>query len=379
MGAANPAPVAAVTGQLLADKIARRIESEGPLSVAAFMALALRDPEAGYYTAADPIGAGGDFVTAPEISQIYGESIGVWCALVWERLGRPDPVLLTEIGPGSGTLAADLLRAAAALPAFRRALRLHLVEVSPLLRAEQQRRLGFADPVWHDRADDLPDGPLLLVANEFLDALPIRQLVRHDGGWGERMVALEDRRRFVFVDGPAHPALALLVPPMLRDAAPPGAIFEICPAALALASWLGARLAARPGAALFIDYGRVQSATGVSLQAVRRHRPAPLLEMPGTTDLSADVDFAAFAEAAHGGGAAVYGPLPQRRFLKALGAPERLAMIAARAVPAQRQALESGLERLLDPAQMGTLFKAMALLSPGQPAPPGLDRFADTE
>jgi NADH dehydrogenase [ubiquinone] 1 alpha subcomplex assembly factor 7 len=367
-----------VTGRVAAN-IARRIESDGPLSVAAFMALALHDTEGGYYAAAQPIGARGDFITAPEVSQIFGESVGVWCALVWERLGCPNPVVLAELGPGSGTLMADLLRAAVAMAAFRRALGLHLVEVSPVLGAEQQRRLGFADPVWHDRIDDLPAGPVLLVANEFLDALPIRQLIRRDSGWGERMVALDDRRRFVFVDGPAHSALALLVPPRLRDAAPHGAIFEICPAALALASWLGTRLAEQPGAALFIDYGRVQSATGASLRAVRRHRPAAVLEMPGAADLSADVDFGAFAEAARGGGAAVYGPVPQRRFLEALGASKRLGTLVNRAASAQRQALESGLERLLDPAQMGTLFKAMALMSPDQPAPPGFDRLEDGE
>ena len=366
-----------MTGRPVADKIAGRIDRQGPLSVAAFMALAVYDTEGGYYAASQPIGAGGDFVTAPEISQVFGELIGLWCALVWERLGCPDPVVVAELGPGSGALMADLLRAAAALPPFRRALRLHLVEVSPILRAKQQRRLAHAGPVWHDRADDLPNGPLLLVANEFLDALPVRQLVRLHNGWGERMIALDACRRFVFVDGPANPALALLVPSELRDAAPAGAIFEICPPALTLASWLGMRLAKQPGAALFIDYGRAESSAGASLRAVRRHRPAPVLEMPGSADLSADVDFAAFAEAARGSGAAVYGPVPQGRFLEALGAVERLAMLAARAAPTQRHALDRGLERLLDPAEMGTLFKAMAVVSPGQPPPPGFDQFED--
>jgi NADH dehydrogenase [ubiquinone] 1 alpha subcomplex assembly factor 7 len=357
----------------LAEKIACHIDRGGPLSVAAFMALALHDPESGYYSVRRPIGAGGDFVTAPEISQIFGEVIGVWGALVWKQIGCPDPVILAELGPGTGVLAADLLRAAAALPPFRRAVRLHLVEASPLLRAEQRRRLAFADPVWHERIDDLPAGPLLLVANEFLDALPVRQLVRRGAGWGERMVAVDERRQLVFVDGPASPALALLVPSVLREAAPSGAVFEICPPALALAAQLGARFAKQPGAALFIDYGPVASALGSSLRAVRRHRPGAVLAMPGEADLSADVDFAALAEAARGTGAAVYGPLPQRRFLQTLGAEQRLAALAARVAPQRREALESGLERLLDPAQMGTLFKAMALASPSVPAPPGFD------
>ena len=206
-----------MTGGPLADKIARRIRAEGPLSVAAYMAMALYDPELGYYTTRQPIGSGGDFITAPEISQIFGELIGLWCALMWQRLGCPDRVILAELGPGSGTLAADLLRGAAVVPEFRRALQLHLIEISPILRAEQQRRLAAADPIWLERADDLPVGPLLVVSNEFLDALPIRQLVRGVRHWAERMVALDPAGRFAFVDGPESPLLSLLVPQALRD------------------------------------------------------------------------------------------------------------------------------------------------------------------
>lgn len=355
----------------LADKMARRIAAGGPLSVAAFTATALYDPEAGYYAARQPLGAGGDFVTAPEISQIFGELIGAWCARMWEAVGSPDPVILAELGPGSGALAADLLRAAAVLPKFREALRLHLVEVSPVLRAVQQRRLAGAGAFWLERPDDLPEGPLLLVANEFLDALPVRQLVRGARHWAERMVGLDRSGHFEFVAGPEHPALSLLVPAALRETAPPGAVCEICPQALALAARLGARLSREAGAALIIDYGRVASALGSSLRGVERHRPATPLADPGATDLSADVDFAAFAAAASGAGAAVYGPVPQGSFLQRLGAATRLAALSARATPGQRHALESGLERLIDPAQMGDAFKAMALTSPGLPAPPG--------
>ena len=204
-----------MTQDRLKEKIARRIRAEGPLSVAAYMAMALYDPEDGYYATRRPIGAGGDFITSPEISQIFGELIGVWCALTWQAMGRPDPVILAELGPGSGVLAADLLRAADALPEFRRALRLHLVEVSPILRAEQQRRLGMTDAVWLTRLEELPEGPLLVVANEFLDALPIRQLSRGPHEWAERMVTLDWEDRLVFADGPENPAMSLLVPPML--------------------------------------------------------------------------------------------------------------------------------------------------------------------
>jgi len=363
-----------VIGSTLADKIARRIRAEGPLSVAAYMAMALHDPELGYYATRQPIGASGDFVTAPEISQVFGELIGLWCALVWEQIGRPDPVVLAELGPGSGALAADLLRGAAALPEFRRAIRLHFVEVSSILRAEQQRRLAMADPVWLTRVEDLPDGPLLLVANEFLDALPLRQLVRGCRHWAERLVAVDPDGRFTFADGIENPALSLLVPQTLRDAAPPGAVFEICPPALALAAMLGVRLKHRPGAALLIDYGRFPSAIGSSLGAVVRHQPVDALISPGTADLSADVDFAAFAQAARAAGAAVWGPVPQGRFLEELGAVQRLAALSARASPAQRQQLESGVERLLDPRKMGTLFKVLALTTLGLPSPPGFNR-----
>ena len=357
--------------ETLRRKIARRVRAEGPLSLAAYMAMALHDPVDGYYARRQPIGADGDFVTAPEISQVFGELIGLWCAVMWRELGQPDPVILAELGPGRGVLIDDLLRAAARVPEFRRALRLHLVEASPMLRAEQQNRLGHFAPVWVPRFADLPEGPLLLVANEFLDALPIRQFVRGAVHWSERLIALDNENRFVFADGPESPTASLMVPPGLRDGAVPGAVVEICPAALALASALGMRLARRPGAALFIDYGYFPSALGPTLGAFQRHRPASILAEPGTVDISAHVDFAAFAEAARAGGAEIHGPVPQGRFLAALGAEFRLAALRAGATPSQRQALDSGVNRLLDPGEMGTLFKAIALVSPGLPRPPG--------
>jgi NADH dehydrogenase [ubiquinone] 1 alpha subcomplex assembly factor 7 len=353
-------------------KIARRIGVEGPLSVAAFMAMALHDPEDGYYARRSPIGARGDFVTAPEISQIFGELIGLWCALMWQRLGEPDPIILAELGPGRGVLIEDLLRVAAAIPTFRRALRLHLVEASPILRAEQETRLAGLRPVWVSRFEDLPEGPMLLVANEFLDALPIRQFVRGQAQWSERMVGLDDDNRLVFVDGPESPAASLFIPEALRAGTPQGTMVEICPAALALAAGLGARFIRRPGAALFVDYGYFPSTPGPTLRALRRHSPVSVLAAPGTADLSADVDFAAFAEAAHRGGAASWGPVPQRRLLTALGAVPRAAILRARATSRQRQALDEGVRRLLDPDQMGTLFQAVALTSPGMP-PPGFE------
>jgi NADH dehydrogenase [ubiquinone] 1 alpha subcomplex assembly factor 7 len=360
----------------IADKIVRRIRAEGPLTVAAYMAMALHDPEGGYYARRGPIGAEGDFTTAPEISQIFGELIGLWCAELWERIGRPDPVLLAELGPGRGVLMSDLLRAAGTVPEFRRALRIWLVEASPVLRAEQERRLRQAQPAWVSRVEELPDGPMLIVANEFLDALPIRQFVRGATGWSERMVAADPAGRLVFVDGPASPAASLLVHSRLRYGAP-GTIVEICPAALVLAGALGSRLVRQPGAALFVDYGYFPTALGPTLRALQSHRPVSALAAPGTADLSSHVDFAPFAEAARAAGADVHGPIGQGRFLTALGAGLRLEALSARATPAQRQSLESGVRRLLEPGEMGDLFKVVTLASPGLASPAGFDPSVD--
>jgi NADH dehydrogenase [ubiquinone] 1 alpha subcomplex assembly factor 7 len=356
----------------IADKIVRRIRAEGPLTIAAFMAMALHDPEGGYYARRGPIGAAGDFTTAPEISQVFGELIGLWCVELWERIGRPDPVILAELGPGRGVLMSDLLRAAGVVPQFRRALRICLVEASPVLRAEQERRLRRAQPAWVSGVEELPDGPMLMVANEFLDALPIRQFVRGAGGWSERMVAVDPEDRLVFVEGPESAGASLLVSGRPRDCAP-GTIVEICPAALALAGTLGFRLARQPGAALFIDYGYFPTVPGPTLRALQRHRAVSALAAPGSADLSAHVDFAAFAEAARAAGAEVHGPIGQGRFLNALGAGLRLAALTARAESVQRRSLENGVRRLVDPGEMGDLFKVMALVSPGLPSAAGFD------
>jgi NADH dehydrogenase [ubiquinone] 1 alpha subcomplex assembly factor 7 len=270
----------------------------------------------------------------------------------------------------------DLLRAAGAVPKFRRALRVFLVETSPMLRSEQVRRLSQATPKWVTRIEELPEGPMLMVANEFLDALPIRQFVRGSGGWSERMVAVDGEDQLVFVDSPASPAASLFVPDSLRQSSP-GTVVEICPAALALAGALGYRLARQSGAALFIDYGYFSTAAGPTLRALHRHRAVSALAAPGTADLSAHVNFAAFAEAAHMAGAEIHGPIGQGRFLTALGAGLRLAALSARAESAQRGSLESGVRRLLDPGEMGDLFKVVGLVSPGLASPAGFDPSVD--
>ncbi len=360
----------------LAELIARRIRATGPLTVAEFMAEALQHPRLGYYVTRDPLGAKGDFVTAPEISQIFGELIGLWCTDTWARIGRPDPALLAELGPGRGTLMADALRALAVAAEFRTALRLHLVETSPALRSLQAQALAAAAPAWHDRLDTLPPGPLLLVANEFLDALPIRQFERRATGWHERRIGLAaDGAGFAFVSDPAPSATAALVPHSLA-AAPPGSIAEVCPAALALAAAIGERLKHSGGAALFIDYGHSASACGDTLQAVRGHAYHPALRDPGSADLTSHVDFAAFAAAARAAGARVHGPVTQRDFLRALGIEARAARLRERATPAQAATIESSVHRLIDGAEMGTLFKVIALTGADAPTPAGFPETA---
>ncbi len=261
------------------------------------MALALGHPEWGYYTTRDPFGRKGDFITASEISQVFGEMLGLWCVEVWRQMGAPDPVRLVELGPGRGTLMADALRAAAVSPDFIRAAQVHLVETSPVLREAQRSALAGRDVVWHDRFDDIPEGPLLLVANEFFDALPVRQLQREADGWCERLVGNGPQGLQFVLSTPGAPSAALLDPGM-RAGAAEGAIAEIQPAALSIAAAISARLGAFGGAALIIDYGYMQSAAGDTLQAVRSHKPHDVLLDPGDADLTVHVDFAALARAA---------------------------------------------------------------------------------
>lgn len=345
----------------LAAELAALIRTEGPLPVDRFMALALGHPRHGYYMARDPFGTGGDFVTAPEISQVFGELIGVWAASAWDALGRPPAVNLVELGPGRGTLMADLLRAARALPAFAAALSVHLVETSPVLAARQRETLASAGVpcAWHRDLSTVPPGPTLLVANEFLDALPVRQFVMTPNGWRERVVGLADG---ALAFGLARDPVPMeVIPPGLRQASP-GAVVEICPSFRALATALAHREA--PLAALFVDYGHVQSAHGDTLQAVQAHRFADPLAAPGEADLTAHVDFEAFAAALAGAGLVTGAPVTQRALLFALGLRERAERLAGRR-PEAFDSLRAGVERLIDPAPagMGSLFKAVAVAS----------------
>ena len=344
-------------------RLRARIAAEGPLPVADVMA----EATAAYYANAEPFGPAGDFVTAPEISQVFGELIGAWLAQAWLDQGAPAPVVLADLGPGRGTLMADALRAMTAAPGLLDAARLWLVETSPRLRALQAGRLAGAAPRFVARVEDLPPGPLLLVANEFLDALPVRQHRRADPGWQERVVRLE-ADRLVFGFGPLRfdPALDARFPLL-----PDGVIVETCPGAEAISAALGARIAAQGGAALLIDYG-AWDGTGETLQALAGHAYADPLATLGAADLTAHVRFRAVAEAA--APARAHGPASQGAFLRALGIDARADRLAAGRPPETAARIAGALRRLTHPDEMGTLFKVLALTPPDAPTPPGFDQ-----
>jgi len=355
----------------IAARLKRYIARDGPISVAAYMAEVLAHPRHGYYATRDPFGAAGDFVTAPEISQMFGELLGLWCAEAWQRLGRPDPVILAELGPGRGTLMADVLRAAKMAPGFREALRVHLVEISPVLREKQRASLRDVEVTWHEGPHELPEGPILVIANEFFDALPVRQFARTPRGWCERMVGYDpETDRLAFALGPPSPQAAAYVPESLRDSAP-GAVVEVSPAAISLAADLGRRIATHGGAALIVDYGRVTPKAEATLQAVRGHDRADVLADPGEADLTAHVDFPLLARALAESGTEVHGPVPQGGFLTGLGIEARAAILKRHATAGQVTQIDAALHRLTDPQQMGRLFKVLGAVPPGFGTPAG--------
>jgi len=348
----------------LGQKLRRLIAANGPMSVSEYMAHCLGDAAHGYYTTRDPFGAGGDFTTAPEVSQMFGEIVGAWLIEAWRLSGSPDPVALVELGPGRGTLMADILRVAARVPGFRRAASVQLVETSPTLRKHQADVLGAPgiDVQWHEAFGDVPGGPLLLLANEFFDALPIRQFVRIGATWRERVIGLDDEERFAFGIGAGRLDHG--------PAAPNGSILELRPAADALMTEMARRIVEHGGTALIVDYGHADAGIGETLQAVARHAYADPLEAPGEADITAHVDFAALARAAEAAGAATHGPMPQGEFLVALGIAARAERLAGDANEATRHTLRTALERLIAPHQMGILFKVMAVTRPGVAPPP---------
>ncbi len=351
----------------LEHEIRRRIADTGPMPVDEFMALCLGDPQHGYYAHRSPLGADGDFVTAPEVSQMFGELIGLWAAATWEAMGAPDPVLLVELGPGRGTMMADAVRAGRALPAFRKAAHIHLVETSPALRECQRQTLGGdVAPRWHNALDEVPTGPCIILANEFFDALPVRQAERRSNGWYERAVAVGDAGDLTWTVMPDP----MQTPPPIATTAREGEIVEWRCADYAAAV---ARRVVAEGAALIVDYGHERSTPGDTFQAVRSHRFTNPLESPGCADLTAHVDFAALGATARSVGARVHGPVAQGMFLKRLGIRTRAAVLSARTAVGQRAVVTAALDRLTGtgPGQMGALFKVMGLSAPRLARLPG--------
>ena len=339
----------------LTDRLARLIAATGPIPVAQYMA----EANAHYYGTRDPLGQAGDFTTAPEISQMFGEMIGLWLADLWVRAGNPE-VHYVELGPGRGTLAADALRAMASAGL---APAVELVETSPTFRKAQAERVPQGR--WHDDLSSLPeDRPLLVVANEFFDALPIHQLVATGRSWCERLVGY-DGTRFIPVAGPALGSASF--PEELREA-PAGTVVEISPASAAIVRDLAARLARQGGAALIVDYGHERSSLGETLQAVAGHAFADPWVDPGERDLTAHVDFQALAEAARPERVRVLGPKGQGEWLRAMGIDVRAAALA-KAAPRRAEEIGAARDRLVAEDQMGKLFKVMALVAEGWPEP----------
>ncbi len=352
----------------LLDELKTVIALKGPITVERYMELSLAHPEFGYYMTRDPFGAAGDFTTSPEISQMFGELIGLWAAEVWSNMGAPNPVRLVELGPGRGTLMSDALRASRIVPEFRAALDVWLMETSPTLATMQHELLLDAGVAvaWAQNLKEVPDGPAIVIGNEFLDALPVRQFVRVKGQWRERVVRLNGEGGLAF-------DVASEAEPHIRGSARDGEVLEVNPAGHRFMFELGGRLVRQGGAALLIDYGHSATGLGDTLQALRAHRYVDPLAMPGESDLTAHVDFAAMARSAAATGAAVYGPIDQADFLRAIGIDLRTKALAERAGPDRAQELQQARNRLVGKGEgeMGALFKAMAVANRRLPAPPG--------
>ena len=354
-------------------EIRRRIAAAGPMPVAEYMGLCLFDSEHGYYTTRDPFGARGDFVTAPEVSQMFGELIGLWLSTVWKQMGAPENVRLIELGPGRGTLMSDALRAVQIVPEFHAAIVVHLVEASPLLQARQEKTLEDAGvPMfWHPTLTEVPEGPSIIFANEFFDALPVNQAIRTDRGWHERRIQIDSTNQLAFTIAPEPiPFFQTLLPPALH-AARAGEIFEWRGNNVAME--MGRRIVDDRGAALIIDYGHTQTGLGETLQAVGQHAYADPMTAPGGLDLTAHVDFQALGRAVEAMGAIGFGPIEQSQFLRRLGIEQRAAALKAKATRAAE--IDHALGRLIgrERTAMGELFKVAAFAHPSVGAPPGFE------
>jgi SAM-dependent MidA family methyltransferase len=350
----------------LKKRIASLIAASGPISIADYMALCLFDPADGYYTTREPFGAEGDFTTAPEISQMFGELVAVWLYAAWQAAGRPANATLAEIGPGRGTLMTDMLRALHKLdPAYSGVA---MIETSPRLREIQQQTLANSGaPIkWHDTVSTLPDAPLFIVGNELFDAIPTRQFVKIGAAWHERAVGIGEAGKLAFVAGPATIEAAVL--PAEAADAPAGSIFEFAPARTAIMETIAERIAALGGAGLFVDYGHLKPGIGDTLQALRKHRYDDVLAHPGEADLTSHVDFSALALAARAHGLDAH-LATQGEFLPAMGLLERAGKLGANADAMGREKISGEVERLAGPDAMGSLFKVLAVAPRGTRIP----------
>ncbi len=354
--------------------IRRRITAAGPMPVGEFMSLCLTHPEHGYYVTRDPLGRRGDFTTAPEVSQMFGELIGLWMVTVWQQMGAPETVHVIELGPGRGTMMSDAMRAAKIAPDFIKATMLHFVEISPPLQALQEQAIGALGMTarWHRSQDQVPSGQAIVIANEFFDALPINQAVKMGDGWHRRCIGIGPDSAFRYeVEPQPMPHFEATLPPIVRQARE-GEIFE----------WrsdhetieLGRRIAREPSAALLIDYGHVESATGETLQAVRGHLFADPLAEPGEADMTAHVDFEALSRSLEAIGPRAYGPIEQAVFLDRIGINARAQTLKTNASRAKLHDIDAAMARLTGSGRtgMGALFKVLALTHPKLAAPPGL-------
>jgi len=361
----------------LQSEIKKLIKSSGPMPVWRYMELCLKHPEHGYYVSRDPLGREGDFTTAPEVSQMFGELLGLWAASLWRTMGSPSLLRLIELGPGRGTMMADALRAVRVLPPLYQTLSVHLVEINPVLRKKQQTTLsGVRNLAWHDDIDEVPDGPCIIFANEYFDVLPIHQVVKREDGWHERMVDLDSNGKLEFgASSDPIPRFEVLLPPLVR-AAPVGAVFEWRPDSEMMK--IASRVRDQDGAALIIDYGHVRSDAGDTFQAIARHSFTDPLNAPGQADVTAHVDFQALARAAEDVSALVHGPVTQGEFLKRLGIETRAVALMAKAAPEVSEDIASALKRLTAGGRtgMGALFKVLGVSSPNLAALPG---FSDEQ
>ncbi len=352
----------------LKDHLLRRIQNDGPMSIADYMTECLMHPDHGYYTTRDPLGVQGDFITAPEISQMFGELIGLCLAQSWLEQGKPDQFVLAELGPGRGTLMADILRATKRVPGFHNAAEIALLEASPVLRRMQSEALQDYEPRWIDAVSDLADLPLYLVANEFFDALPIRQFLREGDGWRERLVG-SDGETLAF--GLGAQAVQAALNERLEDTRD-GDLVELCATAGPVLTAVAGQIARNGGAALIIDYGDWRS-LGDTLQALQTHESVDPLEQPGQADLTAHVDFEALAMTARAASCAHTKLTPQGVFLERLGITARAQSLAAPLSGSQLAALVAAHRRLTHPDEMGNLFKVLGLYPPTAAPPPGLE------